>query len=99
MMHETSLEQLNSATRTEFVDLQCPFLRRVRGEVLPAVVPRHGRARAQAARAFLGDDSVRGGRSETARAAARPGEPGSRNTYTSLVGSALTTVLPSRETR
>jgi protein-disulfide isomerase len=60
------------ATLTEFADLQCPFCAEYAREVLPAVVDRYvrtGRLRLELKLlAFLGDDSLRGGRMAAAAA-------------------------------
>lgn len=60
------------ATLTEFADLQCPFCADYARDVLPAVVDRYvrtGRLRLELrVLAFLGDDSVRGGRMAAAAA-------------------------------
>jgi protein-disulfide isomerase len=60
------------ATLTEFADLQCPFCADYARTVLPAVVDRYvrtGRVRLELrVLAFLGDDSVRGGRMAAAAA-------------------------------
>lgn len=60
------------ATLTEFADLQCPFCADYAREVLPSVVDRYvrtGRLRLELKLlAFLGEDSVRGGRMAAAAA-------------------------------
>ncbi len=60
------------ATLTEFADLQCPFCADYARDVLPAIVDRYvrtGRLRMELrVLAFLGDDSVRGGRMAAAAA-------------------------------
>jgi protein-disulfide isomerase len=60
------------ATLTEFADLQCPFCADYARDVLPAIVDRYvrtGRLRLELrVLAFLGDDSVRGGRMAAAAA-------------------------------
>jgi protein-disulfide isomerase len=60
------------ATLTEFADLQCPFCADYARDVLPAIVDRYvrtGRLRLELrVLAFLGNDSVRGGRMAAAAA-------------------------------
>ncbi len=60
------------ATLTEFADLQCPFCADYARDVLPAIVDRYvrtGRLRLELRLlAFLGDDSLRGGRMAAAAA-------------------------------
>jgi protein-disulfide isomerase len=60
------------ATLTEFADLQCPFCADYARDVLPAIVDRYvrtGRLRLELnVLAFLGDDSLRGGRMAAAAA-------------------------------
>jgi protein-disulfide isomerase len=60
------------ATLTEFADLHCPFCADYARDVLPAVVDRYvrtGRLRLELQLlAFLGDDSLRGGRMAAAAA-------------------------------
>jgi protein-disulfide isomerase len=60
------------ATLTEFADLQCPFCADYARHVLPAIVDRYvrtGRLRLELkVLAFLGDDSLRGGRMAAAAA-------------------------------